>query len=787
MQLLQQNTPEDYVLRGYSQSEILEWTGFDVGYHGSKLKTVLKGIDRFDYKVLYVKTYYDTQQIQNVLNAYANGLDKEQVLRSLGIAGANIVKLKQLFTALGFADDFKEADKMQRTGSMKQGMVSKYGVDNAFKLSEYQEKAAQTREEKYGGRYTLSNESVLSDVARNTFEQHMQDDDFREDVSNKKKATNVAKYGSECVMNVDEIKQKVKETNLERYGVDHYMKTEDGRKQFGDRVKEHQHEYLEKSKQTCMEKYGVSNYMQTMYARKLQGQRMIANMDEIAVKRGKTMLARYGVEYPSQLPEAKERLSVRMKLHGDEYRLKARQTCIERYGVPYYMQTDEMRCKMSYRMLQPSVQTAILSAKQQNHTLNTSSCEEIFYQMLCSVFDVSDIERQYIDDRYPYACDFYIKSRDLFIELNATWTHGGHWYDKDNIDDQNKVTFWSKKDTKYYQNALQNWIQRDVDKRQAARHHQLNYVALWDAKLMDAMLWIGMGCPDGQDWHDMYSWLPKRDISIVFDYPELTTSDRCAIAVAKAANGAVFYQNEVQLWNENPMMRQWGTLQARLYANRFYYIKKLPDELYDKEILRGLSVSGLIRGYSVFQNTGMKEVLKKYDVHSVYDPCAGWGERLVTACVSDVAYFGCDINSDLQSGYQNIISQYDFQNCQVVYNDASKLDMTKHNHDCVFTCPPYENTEVYTSDGAENLSHDEFLVWWTQVVNHAISATTKVFAYQINTRYRDAMNQVLMNIGWKLQEQIPVGNQALSHMNRSQGRHFRKTWDEIQVFTIFNS
>ena len=28
-------------------------------------------------------------------------------------------------------------------------------------------------------------------------------------------------------------------------------------------------------------------------------------------------------------------------------------------------------------------------------------------------------------DRYPFACDFYISSLDLFIECNYHWTHGG--------------------------------------------------------------------------------------------------------------------------------------------------------------------------------------------------------------------------------------------------------------------------------------------------------------------------------------------------------------------------
>lgn len=211
MQLLQQNSPEDYVLRGFSREDILTFTGTDVGYHGNSMKRQLNGIDRFAYKVLYIKNYYDEKYISDVLQQYANGLDKESVLNLLGVSGSR-VKLKSLFTELGFADAFKDADKRQRLSSMSNGMVAKYGTDNPFKLSEFQEKAANTREVRYGGRYTFSSDSCLSDGARKTFSEHMADDEFHKNVVNKRNNTNKERYGSECVMSNPEIQQKVKDT-----------------------------------------------------------------------------------------------------------------------------------------------------------------------------------------------------------------------------------------------------------------------------------------------------------------------------------------------------------------------------------------------------------------------------------------------------------------------------------------------------------------------------------------------------------------------------------------------
>ena len=39
-------------------------------------------------------------------------------------------------------------------------------------------------------------------------------------------------------------------------------------------------------------------------------------------------------------------------------------------------------------------------------------------------------------DRYPFACDFYISSLDLFIECNYHWTHGGKPYEGTEDDKQ---------------------------------------------------------------------------------------------------------------------------------------------------------------------------------------------------------------------------------------------------------------------------------------------------------------------------------------------------------------
>jgi hypothetical protein len=99
--------------------------------------------------------------------------------------------------------------------------------------------------------------------------------------------------------------------------------------------------------------------------------------------------------------------------------------------------------------------------------------------------------------------DVIISSRDLYIELNAHWSHGGHWYtDKDT----KTIEEWKSK-SKFYKNSAETFAVRDVNKRMTAKENQLNYIVFWKTDLSDVQLWIDKGCPDGQDWLREYSWL----------------------------------------------------------------------------------------------------------------------------------------------------------------------------------------------------------------------------------------------------------------------------------------
>ncbi len=182
---------------------------------------------------------------------------------------------------------------------------------------------------------------------------------------------------------------------------------------------------------------------------------------------------------------------------------KAMQTCVMKYGVDNPMRVDAIRKKQHAAVASQEVNDKRVATKRKNNSFNTSLGEHRLYQKLVAVFGSDDVCHGYSSAAYPYQCDFYVISRDMYIELNAHWSHGGHWYSEA---DRSTVDTWREKSA-YYKNAAETFSLRDVRKRCAAKDSKLNYIVFWKADLSDADIWFQNGCPDGMDWDHEYSWM----------------------------------------------------------------------------------------------------------------------------------------------------------------------------------------------------------------------------------------------------------------------------------------
>lgn len=119
--------------------------------------------------------------------------------------------------------------------------------------------------------------------------------------------------------------------------------------------------------------------------------------------------------------------------------------------------------------------------KKKNNSFNNSKPEEELYKKLQDEYTTKHIYRNYKCERYPFYCDFYILEDDLFIELNAHWTHGGKPFDPNDPECAKKLNIWKEKSkqSKFYENAIKTWTERDVEKQRVAKENNLNYQVIY--------------------------------------------------------------------------------------------------------------------------------------------------------------------------------------------------------------------------------------------------------------------------------------------------------------------
>ena len=206
--------------------------------------------------------------------------------------------------------------------------------------------------------------------------------------------------------------------------------------------------------------------------------------EEVKKKMGQSRLGQYQRKNkPNHSEEDKKKISESLKKYWSTHTHPGIGKHPWNYGLKDVQQAwnKGLTYDESHTVSKEEMVEHINNTKRQNNSFNSSKGEDTFYELLKNIYDESDIIRQYKDERYPFNCDFYIKSEDLFIEYNGTWTHGFMPYDKTNIECQKQLEIWKNKSlsSKYYKNALHTWLDLDTKKFQYAKENNLNYIAIY--------------------------------------------------------------------------------------------------------------------------------------------------------------------------------------------------------------------------------------------------------------------------------------------------------------------
>ncbi len=288
--------------------------------------------------------------------------------------------------------------------------------------------------------------------------------------------------GANNVAHRNSVKNKKIATCQERYGSNTWAESVEGRKRLHDVITSD--DVSRKMIETCQERYGSDIWSKSEIGRQKLSE--IMNSEDIKQKIVDGYQRKYGVDHYMQTEEGREK--ARDNINSENRRKQIRESMFEKYGSYTFVESDTFKSKVDI------YQKKACETKRKNGTFNSSKPELTLFALLKDVFGENNVISQYCDERYNFNCDFYIKPLDLFIELNASWTHGGHWFDENNYLDIEKLNTWiensKKKGSKYYHKAIEVWTQRDVLKRQTAMDNNLNYLVFWKNDLSDARDWL---------------------------------------------------------------------------------------------------------------------------------------------------------------------------------------------------------------------------------------------------------------------------------------------------------
>ena len=201
------------------------------------------------------------------------------------------------------------------------------------------------------------------------------------------------------------------------------------------------------SKKGKLLKYGDENY----------------NNREKAVK---TCLEKYNVENPFQME------STRLKTESHEVRMRCQQTYLQKTGKKVWNEGGSGLQKWVEGQAEKRHNTMV-----EHNSFNTSKPEEELYKQLCNKYGVRNVKRNYNEDpRYPWHCDFYVVSEDLFIELNKFPTHYTEPFDENNPDHIKLLEHCKTSPNNWIESEMVNiWAGTDVIKYNTAIKNNLNY------------------------------------------------------------------------------------------------------------------------------------------------------------------------------------------------------------------------------------------------------------------------------------------------------------------------
>lgn len=489
---------------------------------------------------------------------------------------------------------------------------------------------------------------------------------------------------------IDSMVENLKHAVLEKYGVDNVAKLPEftakaqatSLERYGKEWYTQTDEYREKLEATCKDKYGVHHHLMAK---------------EVIGKRTETVREKYGVDNVSEVTSIQQKIV---------------ETMMSRYGVDNALKVPEFRRK------------AIANARDSKLELK-----------ICNLFDNYSIkyERHHIvtKDNRTHEFDFLLTDYKMLIDADGLYYHS-YLDDPDGFrvrDDLDEVRLSLIPEGYSFHVIVEN----DEDRAVLELVKLIESTGLELSKL-DSYLFhwcrsIEFPYPYYDDKRIAKEWIRLKS----YDASVYHSNCRVGSCIVRRYHKSIYHSrcgsnmSPYEGWYDDDALR-------KVIRNRLIY----KNDVDPSKILAGFNISKICPCVSVFNPMLARYLTLKYlnEFQSVFDPFSGFSGRLLGVTSTGRGYIGQDINKNTVAEANEIIEALDINACVLNKDIVDSVGQ----YECLLTCPPYSNKEVY---GSETIfkTCDE----WIDECLARFNCLKYVFVVDETSKYKDNVAEILTN------------------------------------------
>lgn len=176
---------------------------------------------------------------------------------------------------------------------------------------------------------------------------------------------------------------------------------------------------------------------------------------------------------------------------------------------------------------------------------------------------------------------------------------------------------------------------------------------------------------------------------------------------------------------------------------------------------------------TVYSPIMTKTLIQKLDCKNIFDPCIGWGGRMIgTTCLGDdYHYTGCEPSTETYNGLKKMVSDLSLENQVTLYNKPVEevLDTIGNvTYDMCLTSPPYYDLEIYSDEETQSINRYSTYEIWIQsfikpIIDYVCSHITKYSCWSVKNFQTDKKYNLLNDVmklhaenGWKIVDHYSI-------------------------------